>query len=181
MTRFLIFSGAALGLYFGPATRVSAQNPDWADAQPTAWHQLARAESLLSAPEPPNPVTVCIVDSGVNMTPDLEGVVVERLAYDGGDPGDTYPQEGIDDGHGTYVATFLAGQVNGWGGAGLWPRAKIVSVRVFRLSYTARVRSNGRFTLIVATKAPPSAINLRYRGDARHAPSIRRVRVVRLR
>jgi subtilisin family serine protease len=58
-------------------------------------------------------------------------VVIERLAYDGGDPGDTYPQEGIDDGHGTYVATFLAGQVNGWGGAGLWPRAKIVSVRVF--------------------------------------------------
>jgi subtilisin family serine protease len=104
---------------------------DWPDATPTAWHQLARAESLLSAPEPPNPVAVCIVDSGVNLTPDLAPVVIERLAYDGGDPGDTYPQEGIDDGHGTYVATFLAGQVNGWGGAGLWPRAKIVSVRVF--------------------------------------------------
>lgn len=104
---------------------------DWADATPTAWHQLARAESLLSAPEPPEPVAVCVVDSGVNLTPDLAPVVIERLAYDGGDPGDTYPQEGIDDGHGTYVATFLAGQVNGWGGAGLWPRAKIVSVRVF--------------------------------------------------
>lgn len=114
-----------------PAESAAAQQSDWADATPTSWHQLAHAESLLSAPEPPNPVAVCIVDSGVNITPDLEGVVIERLAYDGGDPGDTYPQEGIDDGHGTYVATFLAGQVNGWGGAGLWPRAKIVSVRVF--------------------------------------------------
>lgn len=106
-------------------------SPDWPDATPTAWHQLARAESLLTSPEPPNPVAVCVVDSGVNLTPDLAPAVIERLAYDGGDPGDTYPQDGIDDGHGTYVATFLAGQVNGWGGAGLWPRAKIVSVRVF--------------------------------------------------
>ena len=118
-------------LSFELARPSTASSSDWPDATPTAWHQLARAESLLSAPEPPNPVAVCIVDSGVNLTPDLAPVVIERLAYDGGDPGDTYPQEGIDDGHGTYVATFLAGQVNGWGGAGLWPRAKIVSVRVF--------------------------------------------------
>ena len=124
--RFFLFTLLLLGLLAAP---VSAS--DWADATPTAWHQLARAESLLSAPEPPNPVAVCVVDSGVNLTPDLAPAVIERLAYDGGDPGDTYPQEGIDDGHGTYVATFLAGQVNGWGGAGLWPRAKIVSVRVF--------------------------------------------------
>jgi subtilisin family serine protease len=125
--RILTLTLLALALMPAP----SAASPEWADATPTAWHQLARAESLLFAPEPPNPVAVCVVDSGVNITPDLEGVVIERLAYDGGDPGDTYPQEGIDDGHGTYVATFLAGQVNGWGGAGLWPRAKIVSVRVF--------------------------------------------------
>jgi hypothetical protein len=121
-----------LALLVLPVASASAQtSPAWADATPTAWHQLVNGEALLSAPEPPNPVAVCIVDSGVNLTPDLAPAVIERLAYDGGDPGDTYPQEGIDDGHGTYVATFLAGQVNGWGGAGLWPRAKIVSVRVF--------------------------------------------------
>ena len=80
--------------------------------------EVARSEPLLQAPEPESPVAVCVVDSGVNLTPDLAPVVTARLAYDGGDPGDTYPQPNGYTGHGTYVASFIAAQVNGWGSSG---------------------------------------------------------------
>src|ERR1700730_11385731 len=39
---------------------------------------------LPSAPPPPQLGGLCLVDTGVNVNPDTEGVVVERTAIDGG-------------------------------------------------------------------------------------------------
>jgi hypothetical protein len=96
------------------------------DARPSNWHEAGRTTPLLNAPPPENPVAVCVVDTGVTLTPDLEVPVIARTSDDGGTPEDV-----ADGGHGTHVATFIAGQINGWGMAGTWPAAKVVSVRVF--------------------------------------------------
>jgi hypothetical protein len=79
-------------------------------------------------PATPNPVTICIVDTGVTPTPDLD--ITARYAYDGGTLDDVTAKPG-QPGHGTTVAHFAAAAVNGWGGAGVFPHAKIASVRVF--------------------------------------------------
>ncbi|HVL94410.1 MAG TPA: S8/S53 family peptidase, partial [Solirubrobacteraceae bacterium] len=132
MTLHRILSRARLLLALLSFTALAGGDPARADdSVPTEWQRLSRVEPLLTAPEPDNPVAVCVIDSGVNLTPDLQPVVISRTAYDGGDPGDTYPQPNGMTGHGTYVASFIAGQVNGWGSSGTWPRARIVSVRVF--------------------------------------------------
>lgn len=110
----------------------AAQAESFPDAQPTEWHLAARTDPLLSAPPPPVTPAICVVDTGVNLTPDLAPVVVGRYAIGGGTVDDVSPgSEGGPPGHGTHVATFAAGQVNGWGSAGTWPHARIVSVRVF--------------------------------------------------
>jgi serine protease len=102
------------------------------DATPPEWKRVARVESLADAPAPPHPVAICFIDSGVDLTPDTEPVVVARSADDGGSPDDVWPaQEGAPAGHGSHVVTFAAGQVNGWGSSGVWPQARIVSVRAF--------------------------------------------------
>jgi Subtilase family len=98
------------------------------DAVPTWWHEAAGLTPLLTAPPPPNPATICLIDTGVTATPDLD--ITARWAYDGGTLDDV---RATDDspGHGTLVAHFAAGAVNGWGGAGAFPHARISSVRVF--------------------------------------------------
>jgi hypothetical protein len=98
------------------------------DAIPTAWHRQVHAEALLTAPPPPNPVTICVVDTGVTPTPDLD--ITARYAFDGGTLDDVTAKPG-EPGHGTTVAHFAAAAVNGWGGAGIFPHARIASVRVF--------------------------------------------------
>lgn len=98
------------------------------DATPTWWHEAAGLTPLLTAPPPPNPATICVIDTGVTPTPDLD--ITARWAYDGGTPDDVRatPES---PGHGTLVAHFAAAAVNGWGGAGAFPHARISSVRVF--------------------------------------------------
>jgi subtilisin family serine protease len=83
---------------------------------------------LLHAPPPPNPVTICVIDTGVTPTPDLD--LAARSSLIGGTSDDVYagPNQ---PGHGTVVAHFAAGRVNGWGGAGAFPHARIASVRIF--------------------------------------------------
>ena len=102
------------------------------DAYPTPQAIAARAEFLAQAPAPPNPGTVCVIDTGVTPLPDTESQIVERIAIDGGDPGDVYhsPADPFS-GHGTFVAATIASQVDGHGSAGIWPHAKIISIRVF--------------------------------------------------
>ncbi len=98
------------------------------DAVPTWWHEATGLTPLLTAPPPPNPATICVIDTGVTPTPDLD--ITARWAYDGGTPDDVHAGDGSP-GHGTVVAHFAAGAVNGWGGAGAFPHARISSVRVF--------------------------------------------------
>lgn len=98
------------------------------DAVPTWWHEAAGLTPLLTAPPPPSPATICLIDTGVTPTPDLD--ITARWAYDGGTLDDVRATEDSP-GHGTLVAHFAAGAVNGWGGAGAFPQARISSVRVF--------------------------------------------------
>jgi subtilisin family serine protease len=98
------------------------------DAVPTWWHEAAGLTPLLTAPPPENPATICLIDTGVTPTPDLD--ITARWAYDGGTLDDIRETEDSP-GHGTLVAHFAAGAVNGWGGAGAFPHARISSVRVF--------------------------------------------------
>jgi hypothetical protein len=82
------------------------------------------------APPPAQLAGLCLVDTGVNLNPDTEGVVVERTALDGGSGGDVSPTL-----HGTVLAMMAA--ANGWGMVGAAPHAvQIVSVRILEPAQT---------------------------------------------
>lgn len=112
------------------------------DETPTQWQIDARAEPLQHAPPPPEKPVICVVDFGVTPTPDLD--IVSRHAIDGGTLDDVSATPGTY-GHGTTVAHMAAGKVNGWGGSGVFPHARIASVRIFprageRVPWPAYVR-----------------------------------------
>jgi len=77
---------------------------------------------LASAPPPPMPVAVCVVDTGVTPTPELSGALTGRMNAVG--------LPALDDAeptlHGTLVAEAIAGRT-----VGIWPKAQIVSVRAW--------------------------------------------------
>src|SRR3954468_14663509 len=126
-------SGAAAAFTAAAALAVPAARAAVpADAYPTPQAVAAHAEFLLQAPPPPEPGTVCVIDTGVTPLPDTQSQIVERIAIDGGTPDDVYhsPDDPLS-GHGTFVAATIASQVDGYGSAGIWPHAKIISVRVF--------------------------------------------------
>lgn len=78
------------------------------------------------APAPAQLGGLCLVDTGVNVNPDTEGVVVDRTAIDGGSGNDVSPAT-----HGTVLAMMAAAPANGWGMIGAAPRSiQIVSVRI---------------------------------------------------
>ncbi len=78
------------------------------------------------APAPAQLAGLCLVDTGVNLNPDTEGVVVERTALDGGSGEDVSPTL-----HGTVLAMMAGAPANGWGMVGSAPGAiHIVSVRI---------------------------------------------------
>jgi subtilase family protein len=84
------------------------------------------------APAPAQRTGLCLVDTGVNLNPDTEGVVVERTALDGGSGGDVSPTS-----HGTVLAMMAAGLANSWGMIGTAPQAtQIVSVRILEAGKT---------------------------------------------
>ena len=84
------------------------------------------------APPPAQLAGLCLVDTGVNLNPDTEGVVVERTALDGGSGEDVSPNL-----HGTVLAMMAGAPANGWGMVGTAPRAiHIVSVRILEPGHT---------------------------------------------
>jgi hypothetical protein len=77
-------------------------------------------------PPPAQPAGLCLVDTGVNLNPDTEGVVVDRTAIDGGSGDDVSLTS-----HGTVLAMMAAAPSNGWGMVGTAPTAvRVVSVRI---------------------------------------------------
>lgn len=101
---------------------------DPARAELVFTRQAVAANALDSAwaPVPERPPALCIVDTGVDPNPDTANVV-ERLAIDGGDPGDVDPGH-----HGTRMAMIAAAPYNGFGMVGAAPGIRVVSVRVLR-------------------------------------------------
>src|SRR5271165_5289225 len=78
------------------------------------------------APPPAQLAGLCLVDTGVNLNPDTEGVVVERTALDGGSGEDVSPTL-----HGTVLAMMAGAPANGWGMVGTAPGAiKVVSIGI---------------------------------------------------
>src|SRR5919202_4924073 len=83
-------------LYAATATVVvvpaAAGAPPAAHAEgPTPQAIDAHAEFLAypATPKPAAPVKVCVVDTGVDLTTDAAGAVIERYSQFGGDPFDT--------------------------------------------------------------------------------------------
>src|SRR5919202_1657888 len=91
----------------------------------------AHAEFLAypATPKPAAPVKVCVVDTGVDLTTDAAGAGVGRSSQFGGAPPDTRAREIHK--HGTYVAGMMASQLDNRAAVGIWPQARIISVRVF--------------------------------------------------
>lgn len=120
---------AAAALLVATATSLALPAPaHGSDDTPTQWQIDARAEALQRAPEPAEKPVICIIDTGVTPTPDLD--IVSRTALDGGTPDDVTAIPGHY-GHGTTVAHMAAAKVNGWGSSGAFPHARIASVRIF--------------------------------------------------
>jgi hypothetical protein len=84
------------------------------------------------APAPAQVAGLCLVDTGVDLNPDTEGVVVERTALDGGSGNDVSSTL-----HGTVLAMMAGAPANGWGMVGAAPHAvQIVSVRILEPGQT---------------------------------------------
>jgi hypothetical protein len=108
----------ALALMLGLPASASAVAPPVVSAQASA----ASAAFLAYAPAPPVAGAMCLVDTGVDSTPDTTPTLAYETALDGGSPNDDDPE-----GHGTLMAILAGGQ--GHGLRGIWPQIKIVSIR----------------------------------------------------
>jgi hypothetical protein len=107
VTTLLAFSPAIAGAVSPPVTGQAA---------------TANAAFLAYAPPPADAKALCLVDTGVNATPDLAPGLVSATALDGGIGSDVDPLA-----HGTIDAAVAGGA--GYGVLGAWPQLKIVSIR----------------------------------------------------
>jgi hypothetical protein len=118
----------AIILAFGPLAatgRAETALPAQAGADDGAFLPYAPAPAQLGG--------LCLVDTGVNINPDTEGVVVDRTAIDGGSGDDVSPTT-----HGTVLAMMAAAPANGWGMVGTAPRSvQVVSVRILEPGQTS--------------------------------------------
>jgi subtilase family protein len=102
------------------------------------------------APPPPAPGIICLVDSGVDASPDTTPILAGSYALS---PKTNTEDElaalnpplpgGHPDGHGTYMAMLAAAPANGWGMIGLAPS----SVRIYNLKALAAGRTTFAFSL----------------------------------
>ena len=67
---------------------------------------------------------LCLVDSGVDLNPDTEPILVGRESVLEGTGDDVTGYH-----HGTYVAMVAGAAANGWGMIGAWPQLRVLSVR----------------------------------------------------
>jgi hypothetical protein len=88
----------------------------------TAQAKAARADFLLRATPPGPAATICLVDTGVNPNADTPGLI-DRISLEG-PVSDESPTL-----HGTRMAMFIGAPSNGFGMVGIWPAARIVSIR----------------------------------------------------
>ncbi len=95
----------------------------FAETLSTAQARDAGAGFLATAPPPASIGSICMVDTGVDHTPDTEAVQARISLWDDV-VGDASPTR-----HGTLVATLIAAPLNGWGMVGIWPSARVVSIR----------------------------------------------------
>ena len=99
---------------------------------PTTQAKAYGAEWVPYLDPPAKPAAVCLVDTGVNITPDTpadspDGPILERSALDGG----TGEAAGTswEELHGTRMAMAAVAPLNGWGTVGFAPGVRIVSIR----------------------------------------------------
>lgn len=122
----LVLGGLAL-----PASASADEQPAILKAYDLDWIERVRDDAW-PQPKQQRPV-ICLLDTGVNVTPDTPddnpaGPIVARLALDGG--------TGLAQGtswehlHGTEMASIIAAPRNGYGTVGVFPQARIVSIRV---------------------------------------------------
>ena len=122
-------AAASLAATFATLLALTGAPPSAAEYKTTTAQALAaHAEWLPYAPPPDNgAAAVCLVDTGVDINPDTASTVIDRIALDGGDPGDQSPSK-----HGTQMAMIMGAPINDWGMVGFWPGVRIVSVQVSR-------------------------------------------------
>jgi hypothetical protein len=104
---------------------VLASSPAAWAASPPITRQAATANAAFLAYAPPpagGAKALCLVDTGVNATPDTTPGLVSATALDGGTGADVDPLL-----HGTIDAAIAGGA--GHGVLGAWPQLKIVSIR----------------------------------------------------
>src|SRR4051812_778693 len=90
----------------------------------TAQAVTAHGEFLTQAPAPPAQGVLCLVDSGVDVNPDTEPILIGRDSVLGGTPDDVTSYH-----HGTFVAMVAGAAGNGWGMVGAWPGLRVLSER----------------------------------------------------
>jgi hypothetical protein len=117
-----MLASAVLGLTVVVGCAGSAQA---AELTVTAQAVAAHGEFLTQAPPPPTQGVLCLVDSGVDVNPDTEPILVGRESIHAGTTDDVTGYH-----HGTYVAMVAGAAANGWGMVGAWPQLRVLSVRV---------------------------------------------------
>jgi len=115
----------------------------------TAQQAAADALFLQYAPAPPVPGVICLVDSGVDPSPDTTPILAGSYALS---PNTSTEDElaalnpplpgGHPDGHGTYMAMIATAPANGWGMVGLAP----TSVRIYNLKALAAGQTTFAFS-----------------------------------
>src|SRR4051812_11270443 len=166
LLRTLLTTGAAL---LGCAVVVSPSRAAETTAPPAhlqaynlAWLNYIDPQDL-----PASRYAVCIVDSGVAVTPDTpaddpSGPILRRLATDGGSG---EPQGTADEQlHGTRMAMAAVAPQNDWGTIGAWTGGRVVSVRAMvngESTFRADAYRRGiDQCLYAATTSPVAAISL---------------------
>lgn len=121
----------SLGALVTPSAARAEDQPAILKAYDLDWIERVREEAW-PQPKLQRPI-ICLLDTGVDITPDTpadnpEGPIVARLALDGGTglaQGTTWEHQ-----HGTQMASIIAAPRNGYGTVGVFPQARIVSIRV---------------------------------------------------